>query len=67
MITRFIVGIDEIQIFSILPNFVIEGDAIWLTGLWGGYSYARRQNGSDQTAGGNQIGSDSSQNGSDIV
>ena len=39
-----------------------------MTGLlWVGYFYARRKNGSDEISGGNQIGSDTFQNGSDII
>ena len=62
------VEIDKTQIYSILPNFVIAADEILLTGLsWVGYFYARRKNGSDEISGGNQIGSDTFQNGSDII
>ena len=32
-----------------------------------GYFYVRRKNGSDEISGGNQIGSDTFQNGSDII
>ena len=66
--TRLMVEIDKIQTYSILPSFVIAADAIWLTGLlWVGYLNARRKNGSDEVSGGNQIGSDTFQNGSDII
>ena len=66
--THFMVEIDKIQNYTILPNFVIAADEIWLTGLsWVGYLYARRKNGSDEISGGNQIGSDTFQNGSDII
>ena len=50
-----------------LQHFVRVADDIWLTGLGVGYFYLRRKNGSNKISGGNQVGSDTFQNGSDVI
>ena len=61
------VEIDKAQSNSILPNILIAADEILMIGIWVGYFYARKKNGSGEISDENQIGSDTFQDGSDII